>query len=103
GASFKDTTYNQAAIEITSKQTHGPPKTGEQCKSKWGTLKTTFQAIQAYRSKSGCHWDDEHWANIEGPTAEAVWKEYVSKKSNSPMKPFKNNGWPFYSKMDQIL
>ncbi|KAG1863202.1 hypothetical protein DFJ58DRAFT_725099 [Suillus subalutaceus] len=103
GVTFKDTIYNQAAIEIASKRTHGPPKTGEQCKSKWGMLKTTFQAIRTYHSKSGCHWDDEHGANIDGPAAEAVWKEYVGKKSNSPMKPFKNNGWPFYSKMDQIL
>ncbi|KAG1888101.1 hypothetical protein F4604DRAFT_1916016 [Suillus subluteus] len=119
GATFKDTIYNQAAISITSKRTHGPPKTGEQCKTKWGTLKTTFQAIQVYCSKSGCHWNDEHGANIEGPAAEAVWKEYVGKKLcanialiftetdalqfNSPMKPFKNNSWPFYSKMDQIL
>ncbi|KAG2034775.1 hypothetical protein BDR03DRAFT_869403, partial [Suillus americanus] len=66
-------------------------------------LKTTFQAIWVYHSKSGCHWDNEHGANIKGPAAEAVWKEYVSKKSNSAMKPFKNNGWPFYSKMEKVL
>ncbi|KAG1865995.1 hypothetical protein F4604DRAFT_1928301 [Suillus subluteus] len=100
GAAFKDTMYNQAAIEIASKRTHGPPKTGEQCKSKWGTVHY-FILIAAI--VSGCHWDDECGANIKRPAAEAVWKEYIGKKSNSPMKPFKNNGWPFYSKMDQIL
>ncbi|KAG2370329.1 hypothetical protein BDR07DRAFT_1370871 [Suillus spraguei] len=60
GVTFKEATFNEATQQIASKRTHGLPKTG------------------AHRS--GCHWDDEHGANINGPAAEAVWEEIISKK-----------------------
>ncbi|KAG2067664.1 hypothetical protein BDR04DRAFT_837473 [Suillus decipiens] len=103
GVTFKEVTFNEAAQQIMSKQAHGLPKTGAQCKNKWTLLKLTYHAILAYCSRSGCHWDDEHGANINGPAAETVWEEIVSKKSNIHLKPFKNSGWPFYLKMEQIL
>ncbi|KAG2351455.1 hypothetical protein BDR07DRAFT_1501396 [Suillus spraguei] len=81
GVTFKEATFNEAAQQIASKRTHGLPKIDCHC----------------------CHWDDEHGANINGPAAEAVWEEIVSKKSNIHLKPFKNSGWPFYLKMEQIL
>ncbi|KAG2369307.1 hypothetical protein BDR07DRAFT_1267752 [Suillus spraguei] len=78
GVTFKEATFNEAAQQIMSKRTHGLLKTRAQCKNKWTLL--TYHAILAYRSRSGCHWDDEHGANINGPAAEAVWEEIVSKK-----------------------
>ncbi|KAG0698590.1 hypothetical protein DFH29DRAFT_1002677 [Suillus ampliporus] len=103
GTNFKDTTFNEAAQHIASKRTHGPLKSGAQCGNKWGSLKLTYNAIKAYHSKSGCHWDNEHGANIEGPAAEAVWEEYIAKKSNAALKLFKTIGWSYHSKMEQIL
>ncbi|KAG2337271.1 hypothetical protein BDR05DRAFT_952723, partial [Suillus weaverae] len=103
GTNFKEVTFNAAAQEIASKQTSGPPKTGAQCKNKWGSLKLVYNAIEAYCNKSGCHWDNNHRANIEGSSAEAVWDEYVSKKTNALLKPFKTIGWPYFSMMEQIL
>ncbi|KAG1790761.1 uncharacterized protein HD556DRAFT_1445778 [Suillus plorans] len=47
-------------------------------------------------NKSGCHWDNDCGANINGPTAEAVWADHIGKK-------FKTTGWPYHSKMEQIL
>ncbi|KAG1753363.1 hypothetical protein EDB19DRAFT_1903020 [Suillus lakei] len=104
GTSFKKVTYNEAVKYIESLRTVGPVKTGAHCMNKWGMLKQIYNAIESYRHhKSGCHWDNEHGANIEGPAAEAVWEEYVSRKPNFPMKSFKNCGWPYHSKMEEIL
>ncbi|KAG2365906.1 hypothetical protein BDR07DRAFT_1373982 [Suillus spraguei] len=80
GVTLKEATFNEATQQIASKRTHGLPKTGAQCKNKWTSLKLTYHTILAYHSRSGCHWDDEHGANINGPAAEAVWEEIVSKK-----------------------
>ncbi|KAG1721645.1 hypothetical protein EDB19DRAFT_1917172 [Suillus lakei] len=90
GTSFKKVTYNEAAKSIESLRTVGPVKTGAHCMNKWGMLKQIYNAIESYRHhKSGCHWDNECGANIEGPATEAVWEEYVSRKPNFPMKSFK--------------
>ncbi|KAG1744789.1 hypothetical protein EDB19DRAFT_1617620, partial [Suillus lakei] len=70
GMNFKDSTYNAAAQQIASKQTYGPPKTGAQCRNKWGSH--VYNAIKVYHNKSGCHWDNERGANIEGPATENV-------------------------------
>ncbi|KAG0692149.1 hypothetical protein DFH29DRAFT_779771, partial [Suillus ampliporus] len=79
GMGFKETTFNEAAKHIESKRTHGPVKTGVHCKNKWILLKQTYNVIETYRNRSGCHWDNERGANIQGPAAEAVWEEYISR------------------------
>ncbi|KAG2344203.1 hypothetical protein BDR05DRAFT_999357 [Suillus weaverae] len=66
-------------------------------------LKFVYNTIEAYHNKSGCHWDNNCGANIEGSSTEAVWDEYVSKKTNVLLKPFKTIGWPYFSMMEQIL
>ncbi|KIK40436.1 hypothetical protein CY34DRAFT_39543, partial [Suillus luteus UH-Slu-Lm8-n1] len=101
GTDFKEITFNVAAQKIASKQTSGPLQTRAQCKNKWGLL--VYNAIEAYCNKSSCYWDNEHGTNIEGSSAEALWDEYVSKKTNALLKPFKTIGWPYYSMMKQIL
>ncbi|KAG2147922.1 hypothetical protein DEU56DRAFT_730559 [Suillus clintonianus] len=81
GTSFKEVTFNEAAKYIESLRTAGPVKTGAHCKNKWAMLKQTYNAIKSYQHhKSGCHWDNERGANIQGPAAEVVWEEYVSRK-----------------------
>ncbi|KAG2149210.1 hypothetical protein DEU56DRAFT_729644 [Suillus clintonianus] len=77
---FKDVSYNGAAEAIAPYLQNGPMKTGEMCKTKWGSLKQTYNAIQKYRQQSGVHWDNDLGANIQGEGAGAVWHEYISKK-----------------------
>ncbi|KAG1778079.1 hypothetical protein EV702DRAFT_1196498 [Suillus placidus] len=104
GTSFKEVTFNESAKHIESMRTNGPLKTGGHCKNKWLSLKQTYNTIETYQNnKSGCHWDNERGANIPGPAAEAVWEDYVSRKPNIPLRQFKTCGWPYYSKMEEIL
>ncbi|KAG2354770.1 hypothetical protein BDR07DRAFT_1494125 [Suillus spraguei] len=84
-----------AAIEIAGLGTHGPAKTGVQCKTKWQSLKQVYNAIDRCRNnRSGCHWDNSAGANIQGEAAEAQWAQFINSSSaNKVMKPFKNSGW----------
>ncbi|KAG2095757.1 hypothetical protein BD769DRAFT_1369731, partial [Suillus cothurnatus] len=79
-SNFKDMTYNGAAEAIAVYLQHGPQKTGAMCKTKWGSLKQTYNAIQKYCQLSGVHWDNVTGANIQGEAATSVWNEYISKK-----------------------
>ncbi|KAG1844579.1 hypothetical protein C8R48DRAFT_617860, partial [Suillus tomentosus] len=100
---FKDVTYNGAAEAIAEYLQHGPHKTGAMCKTKWGSFKQTYNAIQKYRQLSGVHWDNVRGANIEGEGATTVWNEYISRKGNSGMRPFRVSGWRHYERMDSII
>ncbi|KAG1798388.1 hypothetical protein EV424DRAFT_1546270 [Suillus variegatus] len=100
---FKDATYNGAAEAIAEYLEHGPAKSGAMCKTKWASLKQTFNAIQKYRQQSGVHWDNIRGANVEGEASTSVWNEYVSKKGNSVMRPFRASGWRHYEQMDGII
>ncbi|KAG1795849.1 hypothetical protein EV424DRAFT_1297079, partial [Suillus variegatus] len=98
---FKDATYNGAAEAIAEYLEHGPAKSGAMCKTKWASLKQTFNAIQKYRQQSGVHWDNIRGANVEGEASTSVWNEYVSKKVL--MRPFRASGWRHYEQMDGII
>ncbi|KAG1800466.1 uncharacterized protein HD556DRAFT_1230709 [Suillus plorans] len=76
-------TYNSAAAAINTDgtiQTIGPPKTGKMVKTKWTSLKKTFNQIEVYRNVSGFHWDNVRGAGIEGTAAASVWDTYVAAK-----------------------
>ncbi|KAG2365550.1 hypothetical protein BDR07DRAFT_1481166 [Suillus spraguei] len=90
---FKDLTYNGAAEAISEYLQHGPQKTGVMCKTKWASLKQTYNAIQKYCQQSGVHWNNTTGANIQGDAAASVWNEYVSKKGNSVMHLFRISGY----------
>ncbi|KAG2355079.1 hypothetical protein BDR07DRAFT_1493684 [Suillus spraguei] len=100
---FKDVTYNGAAEAISEYLQSGPQKTGEMCKTKWASLKQTYNAIQKYHQQSGVHWDNTKGANIEGEAVGSVWNEYISKKGNSVMWPFHVSGWRHFERMDNII
>ncbi|KAG1733472.1 hypothetical protein EDB19DRAFT_1911607 [Suillus lakei] len=100
---FKDATYNGAAEAIAPYLQIGPKKTGTMCKTKWGALKQTYNAIQKYCQQSGVHWDNVTGANIQGQGATTVWDEYISKKGNNAMRSFRVSGWRHYEKVDNII
>jgi hypothetical protein len=79
-------------------------------------LKGLHSKIEAYRLRSGCHWDNDRGANIEGTAAGAEWAQYLKEKGqvcffllysrllscshlhfegNHVMKPFRNAGWEY--------
>ncbi|KAG2064678.1 hypothetical protein BDR04DRAFT_1034694, partial [Suillus decipiens] len=103
GTNFKEITFNEAAKKLVGLKKSGPVKTGAHCKTRWTGMKSTYNAIEKYRSRSGCHWDNDHGAGIHGGSAEAMWKEFIAIKSNASMKLFKNSGWRFLNKMQQLL
>ncbi|KAG0701560.1 hypothetical protein DFH29DRAFT_1000100 [Suillus ampliporus] len=104
GTTFKITTFNLAAAKITNKKTLGPMKTGVHCKNKFSSLKLHLNKINYWHNRSGCHWDNMHGTNIQGPSAEEEWTSYInSNKSNAIMKDHKNAGWEYHEKMEQIL
>jgi hypothetical protein len=81
--------------------------------------------IQTYRGLSGCHWDNESGAGIEGEAAAAVWGSVIGQKVHRliknciiffydslllwfiqayrGMRPFHNSGWPYFAKFESIL
>ncbi|KAG1846365.1 hypothetical protein C8R48DRAFT_730233, partial [Suillus tomentosus] len=83
GGNFSMPTYNSAAAAINADQaiqTIGPLKTGKMAKTKWTSLKKTFNQIEIYRGVSGFHWDNVRGAGIEGVAAASVWDAYVAPK-----------------------
>ncbi|KAG1770153.1 hypothetical protein EV702DRAFT_1202565 [Suillus placidus] len=102
-SNFKDVTYNAAAEAISQYLQNGPKKTGTMCKTKWGSLKQTYQAIQKYHQQSGVHWDNVTGANIQGEGATSVWNKYIPKKGNLPMRSFHVSGWRHYEQIDGII
>ncbi|KAG1741141.1 hypothetical protein EDB19DRAFT_1908167 [Suillus lakei] len=78
----------------------GPVKTAKMVKSKWGSLKSIHHAIDKYHNQTGTHWDSANGAGIHGPAASAVWNSYIP---NSQMRPFRNTGWPYFEKMQEII
>ncbi|KAG1803051.1 hypothetical protein EV424DRAFT_1351628 [Suillus variegatus] len=103
GTNFKEATYSETALKIAGLKKSGPVKTASHCRVKWAGLKSTYNTIEKYRNRSGCHWDSDHGASIQGEAAESVWSEFVQSSSGKSMKSFKNTGWRFHSKMEQIL
>ncbi|KAG1800736.1 uncharacterized protein HD556DRAFT_1438735 [Suillus plorans] len=106
GGNVSMPTYNSAAAAINTDgtiQTIGPPKTGKMVKTKWTSLKKTFNQIEVYRNVSGFHWDNVRGAGIEGTAAASVWDTYVAAKSRIAMRPLRNKGWPPYDDMQAIL
>ncbi|KAG2118486.1 hypothetical protein DEU56DRAFT_747565, partial [Suillus clintonianus] len=106
GGNFPQETYNKAAVLLNADETLesvGALKTGKKVKTKWTSLKKSFSGIETYRNQSGCHWDKDTGASIEGTDAGVVWKAYVEPQSHSSMRPFRNKGWVFYDKMLEIL
>ncbi|KAG2097515.1 uncharacterized protein F5147DRAFT_777969 [Suillus discolor] len=81
----------------------GPAKTVKMVKSKWASLKSIHHAIDKYRNQTGTHWDSANGAGIHGPAASAVWDSYVALSSNSHMRSFRNTGWPYFEKMQEII
>ncbi|KAG1882182.1 hypothetical protein F4604DRAFT_1921905 [Suillus subluteus] len=81
----------------------GPAKTIKMVKSKWTSLKAIHHAIDEYCNQTSTHWDGANGAGIHGPAASAVWDSYVALSSNIQMRPFRNAGWPYFERMQEII
>ncbi|KAG2052384.1 hypothetical protein BDR06DRAFT_887936, partial [Suillus hirtellus] len=102
GTNFKEPTFNEAALKIARFKKSGPVKTASHCKVKWAGV-STYNAIEKYCNRSGCHWDSDHGASIQGEAAESLSVSRQQSSTGKSMKSFKNTGWRFHSKMEQIL
>ncbi|KAG2354253.1 hypothetical protein BDR07DRAFT_1210496, partial [Suillus spraguei] len=100
---FKDVTYNCAAEAISEYLQSVTVASSERCRAMISALKQTYNVIQKYHQQSGVHWDNTQGANIEGEAAGSVWNEYISKKGNSIMRPFRVSGWRHFERMDNII
>ncbi|KAG0698123.1 hypothetical protein DFH29DRAFT_1003090 [Suillus ampliporus] len=99
GGNFPQETFNKGAAFLNADEkleSVGLLKTGKK-------LKKTFCGIETYRNQSGCHWDNNTGASIEGTDAGVVWKAYVDQQCHASVRPFWNKGWVFYDKMLEIL
>ncbi|OJA19056.1 hypothetical protein AZE42_13555 [Rhizopogon vesiculosus] len=105
GITFKNSTFAEAAVKIAGLKTSGAVKAMIHCKRKYGDLKSKYNAIDGYTRLSGRHWDNNRGAAIQGDTDETAWTQFLANapKGSAVMKQFKNCGWKFYDKMDQIL
>ncbi|KAG9312370.1 hypothetical protein JVU11DRAFT_6743 [Chiua virens] len=77
-------------------------KEARHVKTKWTQIKSQYVAVSRYCETSGFSWDNHKGANIVGAAAEQVWKEYVGKKSNAAIWPFKKKGFPLLCEMEEI-
>ncbi|KAG2071225.1 hypothetical protein BDR04DRAFT_1016563 [Suillus decipiens] len=104
GGNFKMSTFNGTAKAIAPKRLQGPQKTGKMCQTKWTSLKHIYYAIDRYCKQSGINqWHPEYGANIQEGVAAAVFDAYVQQKSNSAMHAFRNSGWIYLKRMQDIL
>ncbi|KAG2364753.1 hypothetical protein BDR07DRAFT_1278880 [Suillus spraguei] len=106
GGNFKIVIFNEAAKAIAPKRAQGPLKTGKMCPTKWTSVRCyhIYNAIDKYCKQSGINqWHPEYGANIQGEAAAAVFDAYVQQKSNSAMCPFRNCGWVYLERMQEIL
>ncbi|KAI5993257.1 hypothetical protein EDD15DRAFT_2439411 [Pisolithus albus] len=99
---FKLQTYNQLAAAIAPFRKPGTPaKTTLQCKNKWKALRHVYSEIERYRNTSGFHWDNVGGAGIVGADAQRVWEGYT--QIHKVLRPYRNEGWPFYDLMQEIM
>jgi hypothetical protein len=78
-------------------------------------IKLTYNSIETYRNQSGVSWDNERGVGIDELSA-SIWAEYIAIKvsnlawfclcanslplqSHTSMRPFRNAGWIYYSKV----
>ncbi|KAJ7504921.1 hypothetical protein B0H11DRAFT_1660568, partial [Mycena galericulata] len=103
GGNYKMTTFNAAKDVLNKIRTRGGLKTAKSCQGKYKALRKTFGIIENIRTNngsSGFTWTEAHGASIDVGTA-AAWAEYV--KQHPDAKPFRNKGWPFLSRMEQLV
>ncbi|KAF8156769.1 hypothetical protein B0H34DRAFT_675182 [Crassisporium funariophilum] len=93
-ATFKKTTFHEAALEVEKIRTKGGKKVGASCQNKWNAI---HQAIQ---SMSGWTWSNTSGADIS-PEMEPEWEKFIMLHKDA--KPFKNQGWIHLKVMTKIM
>ncbi|KAG1733264.1 hypothetical protein EDB19DRAFT_1911617 [Suillus lakei] len=92
GGNFPQETYNKGATLLNADdklESDGLLKAGKK-------LKKTLCGIEMYYNQSGCHWDNNTGASIEGVDTGVVWKAYIDQECHASMCPFQNKSWVFY-------
>ncbi|KAJ6549720.1 hypothetical protein B0H19DRAFT_951617 [Mycena capillaripes] len=101
GGNFKMPVFNAAAKLMNSRRTSGGVKTGKGCQNKYTGLRKTLKVVDHLKNHaSGFTYDDENGANI-GIAEQNAWEVYV--KVHRDAKPFRNKGWPYLAKMEQLV
>ncbi|PPQ97013.1 hypothetical protein CVT26_006439 [Gymnopilus dilepis] len=100
GGNFKATTFQKALTHIAPFFKRGAAKSVKNLRNKWNNFRRVYRVIQAIKLVSGWVWDDTTGATITVDTA-ASWDDYVKKHPEA--KPFRNKGWPYFSKISHIL
>ncbi|KAF8156760.1 hypothetical protein B0H34DRAFT_710447, partial [Crassisporium funariophilum] len=85
-ATFKKTTFHEAALEVEKIRTKGGKKVGALCQNKWNAIHQT--------------WSDTRGADIS-PEMEPEWEKFIMLHKDA--KPFKNQGWIHLKVMTKIM
>ncbi|KZP17789.1 hypothetical protein FIBSPDRAFT_894027 [Athelia psychrophila] len=51
---------------------------------------------------SGTHWDNNVGTNIIGDAVNHTWESHLTTKAGENMKPFRNKGWKFWNKFEEV-
>ncbi|KAJ7898497.1 hypothetical protein B0H13DRAFT_2337430 [Mycena leptocephala] len=101
GGNFKMPIFNAAAKLMNARRTSVGLKTGKGCQNKYTGLRKTLKVVDHLKNHaSGFTYDDENGANI-GIAEQNAWEVYV--KVHRDAKPFRNKGWPYLAKMEQLV
>ncbi|KAF7343133.1 Myb-like domain-containing protein [Mycena venus] len=101
GIHFQTKTYTAAARLLNESRVHGAAKTAKGCLNKFNGLRKTHQVIDhLVNHASGFTYSEKNGADIDD-TSEAAWASYLI--SHPDAKPFRNKGWPYFDKMEQLV
>ncbi|KAF9017266.1 hypothetical protein BDZ89DRAFT_1140815 [Hymenopellis radicata] len=107
GGNWTPTTLTAAESHMAATTTPaaGGPKTSGAIKTQWNSLKRTHEAIRQMKEKtypgaSGLTWSDDKGFDIT-PAMSTIWSNFL--KAHKIFKPFRNAGWPLWTKIDEIV
>ncbi|KAF7346961.1 Myb-DNA-bind-3 domain-containing protein [Mycena venus] len=100
GIHFQTKTYTAAARLLNESRVRGAAKTAKGCLNKFNGLRKTHQVIDhLVNHASGFTYSEKNGADIDD-ASEAAWASYLI--SHPDAKPFRNKGWPYFDKMEQL-
>ncbi|KAF7372249.1 Myb-DNA-bind-3 domain-containing protein [Mycena venus] len=100
GIHFQTKTYTAAARLLNESRVRSAPKTAKGCLNKFNGLRKTHQVIDhLVNHASGFTYSEKNGADIDD-ASEAAWASYLI--SHPDAKPFRNKGWPYFDKMEQL-
>ncbi|KAG2340042.1 hypothetical protein BDR05DRAFT_890582 [Suillus weaverae] len=76
--SFKNTVFTDAAAHINNMfpSQKGAPKSQSFCRSKWATLKRSYNAVKNIKTLSGFSWSDKNGISLT-PETSGAWESHI--------------------------